>query len=209
MRLSSVLASLFYLGALSAPSLASPTVLTIAKRTSGSLLDIAPKAGTCAGAKFPNECKTAAEAAPFINQAFHTYCITTPGEAAAILSTMAFETVDFKYNVNHFPGVPGQGTRNMQSPQFNLLYAQSLKLAVDGSDPKAVLAQLTVNPAYDFGSAAWFLTTQCNDTVRSGLKTGKLEGWQAYITECLHTTVTPERQAYWERAAKVMGVSIE
>ncbi|KAI4257981.1 MAG: hypothetical protein LQ352_001414 [Teloschistes flavicans] len=207
MRLSPVFSSLFYLSALSAPSLALPAVLTLAKRTSGSLVTIAPKASTCAGAEFAKECKTAEEAAPFINQSFRTYGITTPGEAAALLSTMAFESDDFRYNINHVPGVPGQGTRNMQSPQFNMMYAQSLKLAAGGSDPSAVLAQLTANPQYDFGSGAWFLTTQCSDTVRAGLKTGQLTGWQAYISECIHTAASPDRQAYWERAAKVMGIS--
>ncbi|KAL8693127.1 MAG: hypothetical protein Q9218_001979 [Villophora microphyllina] len=207
MRLPAVLARLICLGVLVAPSLALPTSPTVEKRTSGSLVTIAPKANTCAGAPFPKECKTADEAAPFINQSFRTYGITTPGEAAAVLSTMAFETDDFRFNINHVPGVPGQGTRNMQSPQFNMMYAQSLKLTAGGSDPSAVLGQLTANPQYDFGSGAWFLTTQCSGMIRAGLKTGSLAGWQAYITECLHTTATPDRQAYWERAAKVMGVS--
>ncbi|KAL8712451.1 MAG: hypothetical protein Q9220_003299 [cf. Caloplaca sp. 1 TL-2023] len=187
-------------------------VTTLEKRTSGSLLAIAPKANTCAGAPFPKECKTADEAAPFINQSFRTYGITTPGEAAAVLGIMAFESGDFKYNINHFPGTPGQGTRNMQYPTLNLQYAKSIpalqsQLAAAGSNPTAVLALLTANPAYDFGSGAWFLSTQCSATIRAGLKAGSLAGWQAYISQCVHTTPTPERQAYWERAAKAMGVS--
>ncbi|KAL9009488.1 MAG: hypothetical protein Q9173_005488 [Seirophora scorigena] len=198
------------LGSLFPPSLAAPTD-TLRKRAPASLLAMAPKANTCAGAPFPAECKTAAEAAPFINESFRTYAITSPGEAAALISIMAFETGDFKYNVNHFPGTPGQGTRNMQYPEFNLKYAQSIpelkdKLAAAGTDPKAVLALLTANGTYDFGSAAWFLKTQCSDTVRAGLKSGSLAGWQAYITECIQTTVTPDRQTGWEKAAKTLGV---
>lgn len=99
----------------------------------------------------------------------------------------------------------------MQSPEFNMKYAQSIpalktKLAEAGTDPKAVLALLTADGNLDFGSAAWFLTTQCSAPVRAALKTGSKEGWESYIKECVGTTVTPERQAYWERATKAMGV---
>ncbi|KAI4177982.1 MAG: hypothetical protein LQ343_000066 [Gyalolechia ehrenbergii] len=193
------------------PTLLASPLNTLEKRTASALLAIVPKANTCEGAPFPQECKTADEAAPFINESFRTYAIESPGEAAAVIAIMAFESGDFKYNVNHFPGTPGQGTRNMQSPQFNLKYAQSIpglkdKLATAGSDPKAVLALLTANGEYDFGSGAWFLTTQCSDTVRAGLKSGSLVGWQAYITECIQTTATPERLAYWQRAANAMTV---
>ncbi|KAI4121063.1 MAG: hypothetical protein LQ341_007462 [Variospora aurantia] len=100
----------------------------------------------------------------------------------------------------------------MQYPEYNLKYAQSIpelkdKLAAAGTDPKAVLALLTANGAYDFGSAAWFLKTQCSDTIRGGLKSGSLAGWQAYITQCVQTNVTPDRQAGWEKVAKALGVS--
>jgi hypothetical protein len=33
------------------------------------------------------------------------YKVTSKAEQAAIVSLMAFETEDFKYNKNHFPGV--------------------------------------------------------------------------------------------------------
>ncbi|KAL8722610.1 MAG: hypothetical protein Q9225_000916 [Loekoesia sp. 1 TL-2023] len=208
---SSLALGILWLGVLT-PILSAFSLNILEKRTSSALLAVVPKANTCDGAPFPQECKTADEAAPFINQSFRTYGITTPGEAAAVIAIMAFESGEFKYNINHFPDTPGQGTRNMQSPEFNLKYAQSIpglkdKLAAAGSDPKAVLALLTANGEYDFGSGAWFLTTQCSDTVKAGLKTGSLAGWQSYITDCIHTTATPERQAYWERAAKALGVT--
>lgn len=209
--LGSLVAGVLFLGAQVPHTMASP-IYTLERRTSGSLLAVVPAANTCDGAPAPAECRTADEAAPFINQSFRTYGITTPGEAAAVIGIMAFESGDFKYNVNHFSGVPGQGTRNMQSPEFNLKYAQSLsglqdELASAGSDPKGILALLTANGEYDFGSGAWFLTSQCSDSVRAGLKTGSLSGWQSYISDCIHTTPTPDRQAYWERAAKAMGVA--
>ncbi|KAL8686405.1 MAG: hypothetical protein Q9224_005458, partial [Gallowayella concinna] len=154
---------------------------------------------------------TAAQAAPFINASFKTYGITSAGEAAAIVALMAFESGDFKYNINHFPGRPGQGTRNMQSPAFNLEYAKSIPALAEGlkkagDDVKAVVALLTSNGAYDFGSAAWFLKNKCSDKVKAGLKAGTEDGWKAYTTECIGTTVTEDRKAYWTRAAKALGV---
>ncbi|KAI4273111.1 MAG: hypothetical protein L6R38_006428 [Xanthoria sp. 2 TBL-2021] len=174
---------------------------------------MAPNSKTCAGAQFAAECKTAAQAAPFINASLKTYGITSAGEAAALISLMAFESGDFKYNTNHFPGRPGQGTRNMQMPAFNMEYAKSIPalkdgLAKAGTDVKAVLALLTSNGEYDFGSAAWFMKTKCDEKVRSGLKTGTTDAWKMYITECIGTTVTADRQAGWEKAAKAMGVPV-
>ncbi|KAL9013325.1 MAG: hypothetical protein Q9180_009021 [Flavoplaca navasiana] len=172
---------------------------------------MAPNSKTCTGAQFAAECKTAAQAAPFINASFKTYGITSAGEAAALISLMAFESGDFKFNTNHFPGRPGQGTRNMQMPPFNLEYAKSIPalkdgLAKAGTDVKKVLELLTSKGEYDFGSAAWFMKNKCKKEVRDGLKKGTTEAWKMYITECIGTTATEERQAGWEKAAKAMGV---
>lgn len=109
-------------------ALALPTVgdSTAAPLNVSQLVSIAPKSSSCANAPFPSECRTAAQAVGPISASFVTYGVTTPGEQAAILSTMAFESDDFQYQINHFPGTPGQGTRNMQSPTYNLKYAQSI-----------------------------------------------------------------------------------
>lgn len=60
----------------------------------------------------PGECSTAAQAVPFITKSFATYNVTSRAEQAALISLMAFESGDFKYNRNHFPppGRPGQGS---------------------------------------------------------------------------------------------------
>lgn len=124
------------------------------------LVSIAPKSSSCANAPFPSECRTAAQAVGPISASFITYGVTTPGEQAAILSTMAFESDDFQYQINHFPGTPGQGTRNMQSPAYNLKYAQSIPALapylkeVQTSDVVAVIDLLIKYTNYDFGSAA-------------------------------------------------------
>ncbi|CRG88823.1 hypothetical protein PISL3812_05858 [Talaromyces islandicus] len=176
--------------------------------TTDQLLAISPNSSSCANAPAPGECATAAEAAPVINEVFAEYMISTAGEQAALLSLMAFETGDFKYNRNHFPGVPGQGTRNMQSPAFNRQYALSIAEIKDQvsaeDDVSATLDLLLGDARWDFGSAAWFLTTQCSDAVRQGLRQGDEAGWEAYISQCVGATVTDERTAYWRRATNTL-----
>jgi hypothetical protein len=78
--------------------------------TADQIVTISPKSSSCDGAPAPEECATAAQAAPFISDSFQTYQVTSPAEQAALISLMAFETGDFKYNRNHFPGVTGQGS---------------------------------------------------------------------------------------------------
>lgn len=99
----------------------------------------------------------------------------------------------------------------MQSPSYNKKYAASLpalKSSVSkvSNDPAALLNLLRDNETYDFGSGAWFLTTQCSKDVRAQLQSGSESGWQMYISDCVGTSVTEERKAYWEKAVKALGV---
>ena len=99
----------------------------------------------------------------------------------------------------------------MQSLHYNLLYASSIPALttpltiIPASVPNAVRALLLAEDSYDFGSAAWFLTTQCGAGVRSALQTGGRQGWEAYVSGCVGTTVTEARTAYWERANVAMA----
>ena len=179
--------------------------------TAATIEAISPSASSCTGATFPDECRTAAQAAPFIMQSFVKYSIQTLGEQAALLALMLYESSAFKYSRNHWPGVPGQGTRNMQSPAFNLLYAESLYptatvQAAQAQGVDAVLA-LVNGDADSFGSAAWFLSSQCSESVRQGLAAGTAAGWKAYLTGCVGTTDTSDRDTLWTAAIQAMKSS--
>ena len=109
----------------------------------------------------------------------------------------------------------------MQSAVFNLQYAQAIpalssslaaipipssagELTVDQEN--SVRELLISNDSYDFGSAAWFLTSQCPQSVRSGLQSGSLAGWQDYVSVCIGTVLVPERETYWHKACQTLGV---
>ncbi|KAJ5475912.1 hypothetical protein N7475_001641 [Penicillium sp. IBT 31633x] len=201
--------------ALTIQTTATPIPLSLFARdatlTESQVKAIAPKSNTCDDAPAKGECATAKQAAKFTSKSFTTYKVTSKAEQAAIISLMAFESGDFKYNKNHYPGVAGQGTRNMQSPSFNKKYASSLpalkdKLPSVSNSPADLLDLLLSDGAIDFGSGAWFLTTQCSQEVRAALADGSESGWQRYISDCVGTSVTEDRKAYWERAVKALGL---
>ncbi|THC91925.1 hypothetical protein EYZ11_008611 [Aspergillus tanneri] len=156
---------------------------------------IAPTSSSCDSPPSPGECATAEQAAKNIAASFETYRVTSLAEQAAVIGLMAFESGDFKYNRNHYPGVPGQGT---SIPDI------ADKLAQVGSDPAGVLDILLNDEAYDFGSGAWFLTTQCTQHVRTQLQSGSEAGWAAYISSCVGTGANEARKAYWTRAVQAL-----
>ncbi|PYH98869.1 hypothetical protein BO71DRAFT_394826 [Aspergillus ellipticus CBS 707.79] len=179
--------------------------------TTAQIKAIAPTSNSCDNPPAAGECATADVAAPNIAKSFDTYHVTSRAEQAAVIALMAFESGDFKYNKNHFPGVAGQGTRNMQSPTYNSKYASSIlalasQLSAVANDPAKLLDLLRANPEYDFGSGAWFLTTQCSADVRGQLQSGSEDGWKAYISGCVGTEASDDRKQYWERARQALGV---
>lgn len=87
-----------------------PLIPRTASLSEAQVLTIAPTSNTCNNAPAKGECATAKTAAKYTAQSFDSYNVTSKAEQAAIVSLMAFESVDFKYNKNHFPGVPGQGS---------------------------------------------------------------------------------------------------
>ncbi len=186
---------------------------TVSSLTAASLLTIAPSSDTCSGATHPLECKTAEEALAPILASFATYKITDPATQAAVVSTIAMESGDFKYSHHYFPfPVPGQGTRNMQSAAYNLDYARSIPglagelEAAQAAGPENVIDLLLSHPEYDFGSAAWFLTAQCDDGVVSGLAKAGTEAFDAYVG-CIGASASAQRTEYYTNALKAIGLA--
>ncbi|KAF1949089.1 hypothetical protein CC80DRAFT_497771 [Byssothecium circinans] len=175
--------------------------------TAEQLIAITPGTASCSGGEFPSECADASKAAPAISKSLTKYGFTTAGEKAALVALMLFESGNFKYSKNHFPapGRPGQGTRNMQSEDFNKKYLADIKGGYADVSGDALVAALSDDEA-SFGSAAWFLKTQCSADVAKGLQDGSQKGWEAYLTKCVGTTHTAERDVAWKKAKEVLGV---
>lgn len=152
------------------------------------------------------------------------YNITYPSELSALLSLIAYETASFQYNTNHFPapGRAGQGTRNMQMAQWNLLYARSIPelqgqadtivggagvMGVDGlsDDQLNAVRALVLPDEYSWASAGWFLDSQCGADVRTQLQQPGEAGWEAYLG-CVGTEATSDRKEVWERANAAFGI---
>lgn len=83
------------------------TPLTI---TSSQIEKIAPKSVSCDNAEAKDECATSDTAARAISTSFNRYKVSSRAEQAAVIGLMAFESDEFQYNRNHFPGVEGQGS---------------------------------------------------------------------------------------------------
>ncbi|KAF7543932.1 hypothetical protein G7Z17_g10342 [Cylindrodendrum hubeiense] len=199
----------------------SPLFLAFANVALGNLnattiiAEIAPGSESCASDNA--DCRTAAQAGPWIADAMCKYELYSVNVMAAVIALMAFESVDFAFKHNISPGRPGQGTANMQAATYNLMYAKSLDGvkdqvadvdSVDGlSDDKLneILALVTPDK-YNFGSGPWFLTTQCDASVVTALKADIDTGFQSYM-ECVGTTLTDERTAYLTRAKEAFGIN--
>lgn len=94
------------------------------------ILKTSPKSSTCAGAGAnpADQCRTAAQAAPLIAQVLGNYGITSPGEVAAVIADMAWESDDFKRSLPFNGGNPGQGSKC-----FHFLYCVIWKLSFDSA----------------------------------------------------------------------------
>jgi hypothetical protein len=180
------------------------------------LISIAPTSNTCSGASFPDECAVSSTVVVnAIAAGFEKYGINTAAEQAALLSWMAFESGDFKFNRNHFPapGRPGQGTRAMLMPNFVQEYASSIpelssQVSAAGGDPAKVL-DLVLTDEYAWAAASWYYGTKCTVDQKAQVVNGGLQGWQdGFITGCVQTANSGDRQAYWTRARQALGVPV-
>ncbi|KAI5921469.1 hypothetical protein F4810DRAFT_338864 [Camillea tinctor] len=174
---------------------------------------VAPMSTSCSS-QFP-ECVNNTAMAPHFLNAFNLYEITEPGQIAGVLALTAFESGDYKYKHNTNPDHHGQGTSNQQMAEWNYKYAKSipeLKSEVAKQDPgtsdaqKDAILNLVVPDEYNFGTGPWFLKNQCSPAVLTALARGDDAGFQEYMG-CVGTTMTEERQAYWNRAKSAFGLN--
>ncbi|EON96913.1 hypothetical protein UCRPA7_7666 [Phaeoacremonium minimum UCRPA7] len=180
---------------------AAPTAKRAEKQAAAIIAAIMPTADSCAGADFPDECRTASQAAPHLIAAMQAYGVYSPGAVSAVLALVGYESVDMKYKHNVSPGREGQGTSNMQMAAFNIEYGQSIPAIGDraAAAGAAGILALVTDDKYNFGSGPWFLRNKCDADVLTGLAAFTDEAFAAYMA-CVGVTVDEGRQAYWDRA---------
>lgn len=89
--------------------------------TTSQIQRIAPKSVSCDNPPAKGECATADTAARNIAASFEQYQVSSRAEQAAVIALMAFESDEFQYNRNHYPGVKGQGSMFFPPPSPSLL----------------------------------------------------------------------------------------
>ncbi|KAJ2157721.1 hypothetical protein GGF46_004298 [Coemansia sp. RSA 552] len=166
-------------------------------------------ANSCASTDTPDECATNAAAAKAISAAMSKYKVTSRGELVALISLMAFESSDWQYNTNHFPGRPGQGTRAMLMYNFiyeyaKYLYPSKVQSNVVASQNTAVMnnvRSIVLNDNDSFGSAFWYLANVAPafHNKPDKLRDGNVDDVVDYITNGVKTTWTPDREEVWRR----------
>lgn len=206
MQLTTLITTLAVAGtALALPTTPSPT-RTLGKRDSAQvILDIMPSSSSCAGRG--DQCRTAAQAAPYLVKAMEDYSIATNMEQAGILALVAYESVEMQYSKNLNNAAAGQGTSNMQMGTFNVQYASSIDaLSAESITTSNVLDYVTKDK-YNFGTGPWFYSTQCTDA--QGQTGGGADAWFEAYMSCVgvSTSAQPERLTYWNSAKKVFGLS--
>ncbi|KAJ2004395.1 hypothetical protein GGI04_001303 [Coemansia thaxteri] len=164
--------------------------------------------GSCASVSYPSECAPNSRAVAAINAAIAKYGVTQRGEIVALVSLMAYESANWAYNINHFPGRPGQGTRAMLMYNFIEKYAQSLypaeaaQVLAGGSstDAQNNVRALVLNDNDSFGSAFWYLATQASSYHNSAakLRSSNAEDFKDYIVNGVGAGWDNDRQATWE-----------
>ncbi|KAH8674652.1 hypothetical protein BGZ60DRAFT_429639 [Tricladium varicosporioides] len=195
------------------PQLPTTEIVSRDLQAAAIILGVATKSGTCDGAQNLSECRTNVQAAQPLIDAFQKYGIYSTAEMAAVTALIAFESGDFKFNINHTPGRAGQGTRNMMMPNFVFKYAKSIPelatkvSAITLATSTAGLSDNILNQirdlvlpdGYSFASGAWFLVTECA-SVRSEIQAGTTSGFTAFMKCVGVPDVTQARMDYWTRA---------
>ncbi|KAH7039736.1 uncharacterized protein B0I36DRAFT_357131 [Microdochium trichocladiopsis] len=183
---------------------------------------IAPKSVSCAAGS--DECRTNKQVGEALVEAMLAYEIYNPAAMASITALIALESGEFVYkrNLQHDGADSihwGQGTSNMQTFKYQLLFANSFPEvasqvaalgAVDGN--KAAMNKvldLVVDDKYNFKSGPWFYATQCGADVHSAFEGSDLDkAFELHMACVLGSgSIAPERTAYWNTAKKAFGLA--
>ncbi|KAJ2726047.1 hypothetical protein GGI07_000830 [Coemansia sp. Benny D115] len=166
--------------------------------------------GFCLKAEFKEECRTNAQAVAAINKAIDKYKITRRGEVVAATAYMLLESGNWGYNINHWPGRAGQGTRTMMMFPFIAQYAEYLhsdeyaKIATGSIETASnetmnAVRQLVLNDEDSFAAGFWLMKVPYKDYFgnEDKLRDGNEEDFKNYILNAV------KAGAYGDDRAKI------
>ncbi|PUU82066.1 hypothetical protein B9Z19DRAFT_1075745 [Tuber borchii] len=206
------------------------SITAIPPLSEAALVKAYPSTKTCTNPPFPQaECDTAATAAPNIELAYTSYSLTTLGQKAAVLATLAAESANFKANINHSNNRPGQGTKAMLLFPNVLAFASSIDALKDrvrqlmggvvavsfadvdkiSADVQMSVRALVLPASTTYAAAAWYLTAgpACPKDTVGRLSTDGWAGFVYYVTKCLQagSGVDAERKGKWCSAVAALA----
>ncbi|KAJ2724789.1 hypothetical protein GGI07_001750 [Coemansia sp. Benny D115] len=170
---------------------------------------------SCVSVSTPDECAPNSRAVVAINNAIAKYGVTGRGEIAALIALMAYESADWQYNINHFPGRPGQGTRAMlmynfieqYSKQVHAQDAGKVLAAGAGTDAsKNSVRSLVLNDNDSFGAAFWYLVTVAPSYHNNlgKLRFGNADDFKDYVVNGVGAGWDSNRQSIWETVNRAL-----
>ncbi|KAJ1643449.1 hypothetical protein J3B02_003145 [Coemansia erecta] len=165
---------------------------------------------SCASVSTPSECAPNSRAVMAINHAIAKYGVTSTGEIAALIALMAYESADWQYNINHYPGRPGQGTKAMLMYDFIEKYAQQVhqseatRVLISGGNSdsaKNSVRELVLNDDDSFGAVFWYLVTQApafhNNPAK--LRAGNADDFKEYVVNGVNAGWDDKRMSIWNQ----------
>ena len=181
--------------------------------------------------QFAPNCPDSEAAASALNDAFRAYGLDTLGQIAGLTAYMAYESGDFVYDKNVFPGRPGQGTKCMLmfphlynfAISFPELKPQVLNLSPDGAktttgvtssnyeelfdpDTENKIRELVVSgDKYTYKCAAWFVTSYPGATCDKTVLNSGLEGFKETMNTCFYAAINDDRISKWCATAKALS----
>lgn len=193
----------------SSPTPAKDTAPSAGSLSADTIKKIMPLSGSCAG-RDPQagSCRTADQAAAPLAKAFGTYGITSKGAQAANLALIAYESGQMMYKVGLDPATPGKGTYAVMMPPNVKKYAEQLfgaDAVTKAATPVAILALVNANDDDAFGSASWYMSTQCPD-IQKQFDGNVDTAWTAYISTCVGGSDLAGRQPFWDAAKTAFGI---
>ena len=186
---------LTFLGALGAASAATSDASSAGTITASQVAQFAPGTHNCTSATA--ECLTAAEVVSMTSEAYKDQQIPNRNALIAILATISFESLDFKYCMN-LAHPDTQGTYSQISLANLAIYGATLKppqKPTNTTSDKPFIQGLCNNKQIAFETGFWYFQKGAFDaSVRQDVeKNGDDAAYTNYVTEGLSAPMTPER----------------